>query len=109
MTEPKSLRVGDKIKYVKRPYEWNRNGYRISDDDKLFVDLLISKDEWQAIDFIDEFGNPWISISITDNNTVEHHTWAIFENSGWIRMSAQQPITGHTADPLNGPDHTNHD
>ena len=84
MPNPKNLRVGDRIKYVCRPREWSNINFRVCEDDKIFLDELIKRGYWQRVYEIDEYGYPWIYIRLSIKNKVEIHTWAIFEESGWI-------------------------
>ena len=89
MPDPKLLKVGDRIKYVTRPLEWIDPKFKVCEDDKKFLDAIIKRGYWQRIYEIDEYGNPWIEIRLKVDGKVQLHTWAIFEDSGWILKSVQ--------------------
>lgn len=79
----KDLKLGDKIRFVKRPDEWKEPGYCVHSEDVDFMDELIRRGESYTITDIDE--HPWIEVWIG----AEHHIWALMENSGWEVVSCQ--------------------
>jgi hypothetical protein len=84
MPAPKTLRVGDKIRFIKRPDEWERPDYYVHTDDRLFMDKLIKRGYPARIFMIDEYGTPWVRVRLQVRNASEHHTWAIMEKTGWV-------------------------
>ncbi|GDY13882.1 hypothetical protein LBMAG53_27600 [Planctomycetota bacterium] len=100
MPNAMTLKVGDWIKYVDRPLEWKSKRFRVNRWDIEFLDKLIARGRWQRISKIDEYGTPWIFVRLKYNNHYEHHTWAIFESSGWIMKS---PQLGDATEPATGP------
>ena len=87
MPDPKKIKVGDYIKYVNRPVECSSESYKVDKWDVDFLDKLIMRGRWQRIAFIDEYRNPWIYVKLNIDGKIEHHTWSIFENSGWIKKN----------------------
>ena len=87
MPNPKILKIGDKIKFIHRPAEWNNHKFHTDKEDKKFMDILISRGYWQRISEIDEYGKPWIHVRIKNKNRIEHHTWAIMEKTGWVKYN----------------------
>lgn len=87
MPNPKTLKIGDKIKFIHHPVEWDDPKFHIDKWDKKFMDILISRGYWQKISKIDEYGKPWIQTRIKNKNRVEHHGWAIVEKTGWIKYN----------------------
>lgn len=85
MPNPKTLRIGDKIKFIERPDEWKAPGFIIFPECTEFMDQLIKQTLICTIQEIDEFGQPWIHANVETSDT-EEHTWAIMEQTGWIKV-----------------------
>jgi len=83
MPDPKSLRVGDRVRFVGLPEEWSKPDEFVDDDDVEFMKRMIAR-TWPArIAEIDERGSPWIWVRLKVGGTWEHHSWAIVECTGW--------------------------
>ncbi len=87
MPNPKTLKIGDKIKFIHRPTEWNNAKWHVYAKDKKFMDILIARGYWQRISEIDEYDKPWIHVKIKNKNKIVHHNWAITEKTGWLRKN----------------------
>lgn len=83
MPDPKSLQVGDRVRFVSLPDEWARRGYTVHGESIEFMKQMIKR-SWPARVYqIDEHGYPWIAARIRENGQYHHHTWAIMEFTGW--------------------------
>lgn len=90
MPEPKSLRVGDKVRFVSLSEEWSHPGYSISLQDVAFMRKLIKRPWPSRVCQIDEYGSPWISVKIKVKGVYEQHSWAIFERTGWRHVASRK-------------------
>jgi hypothetical protein len=85
MSISRSLRIGDRIQFVKIPNEWSKPGFKIQKSDIQFMELLIKRKRKFAIKNIDEYGTSWISFRIQINGKLEEHSWGIIEKTGWVK------------------------
>jgi len=83
MPDPKSLNVGDRIRFVSLPDEWQAPGYTVLDEDVEFMKTLIARGRPSRVYEIDEYGTPWIAARIHVDGQSEDHYWGIFERTGW--------------------------
>jgi len=84
--DPKTLRVGDLVRFVSIPEEWSQPGYRILPESVEFMERMIQRAWPSRVYEIDEFGHPWIAAKFKDeDNNLSHH-WAIMESIGWRRV-----------------------
>lgn len=82
----RKLKVGDYVRFTALPDEWNRPGYTLHRDSLLFMKTMIRRRFPSRVYEIDEYGTPWIAARIRRGGRVEHHTWGIFELTGWRRV-----------------------
>jgi hypothetical protein len=84
MPDPKSLKVGDRVRFVAIPTEWSQPDFTVQPCDRSFMKKMICRTWPSRIDKIDEYGQPWISARIREKDGKFHfHSWAIFESTGW--------------------------
>ena len=83
MPDPKQLKVGDRVRFVSLPDEWRDPQSTVLPESVEFMESMISRTWPSRVYEIDEFGTPWIAARIWKNGRLEHHTWGIFEQSGW--------------------------
>lgn len=83
MPDPKQLNVGDRVKFVSMPEEWQAPGYCVHSESVEFMQVMISRRWPSRVYEIDEYGTPWIAARIRKDEHIEHHTWGIFEKTGW--------------------------
>ena len=84
MPDPSKLKVGDKIRFVGIPDEWENHEWNVADESREFMKILVKRNCPSRIYEIDEFGHPWIKARIREKNSYQWHTWSITEHSGWI-------------------------
>jgi len=83
MPDPKSLKVGDLVRFVALPDEWSRTDYTISAGDIAFMKKMIRRSWPSRVSEIDEYGHPWICARMRERGRICHHSWAIMESMGW--------------------------
>ena len=80
MPDPKKLKVGDRIRFVSLPDEWQDPKFTIFEE---CMEIMISRNWPSRIYEIDEYGTPWITARVRVKGQIEHHTWEISEATGW--------------------------
>ncbi len=83
MPDQKKLKIGDRVKFVVLPDEWDAPGCSINDEDVTFMQAMIARKGASRVFRIDEEGFPWIKARIKNLCGIEHHDWGIFEQTGW--------------------------
>ena len=83
MPDPKKLRIGDRVRFVSLPDEWQDPQYRVLPEDVDFMESMVARSWPSRVYEVDEFGTPWISARLRKNGEVEHHTWGLLERTGW--------------------------
>jgi hypothetical protein len=86
MPDPKTLNVGDKIRFTGVPDEWSDPKYKVSKESKLFLRYMITRKYPSRVYEIDENGHPWIVARIKIKGIFKHHAWAIMETTGWRKV-----------------------
>ena len=84
MPDPKSLKVGDKIRFISIPLEWNESGFQVLPESKEFMNDLIKQNAVVVKIRIDEYCNPWFEVDICSGKSNGENSWAVFESSGWV-------------------------
>ncbi len=83
MPNPKTLKVGDLVRFVSLPDEWSRPGHTVMPEDRAFMKKMIKRTWPSRVRWIDEDGLPWIQAKIRERGRLNDHTWAITESTGW--------------------------
>jgi hypothetical protein len=83
MLDPKSLKVGDRVRFTSLPDEWSRKGYTILPESVRFMKVVVKRRWASRVAEIDEYGYAWIHARIRFRGKVHHHSWAIMESTGW--------------------------
>ena len=83
MPDPKKLRIGDRVRFVSLPDEWQDPQYRVLPEDVEFMESMVARSWPSRVCEVDEFGTPWIAARICKDGEIEYHTWGILEQSGW--------------------------
>ncbi len=60
MPDPKSLKVGDLVRFTALPDEWTRPGFYVHRDSIMFMKAMIKRTWPSRISEIDEYGRPVI-------------------------------------------------
>jgi hypothetical protein len=80
------LRVGDRIKPVARPPEWNRPDYHLPAETAALWRLLVARRRPLRVYEVDGQGAPWVRCRVRGpGRRWEHHFLAI-THGGWVRV-----------------------
>ena len=90
MPDPKKLKVGDRVKFVALPDEWDAPRYSTPDEDVAFMKAMIARTWPSRVCRIDESGFPWIEARMRNRSRIVYHGWGIYENTGW-RLVRKRP------------------
>ena len=89
MSEPwRVLRLGDRIRVVRFPSEWERPGYHVPPCTRRLYRLLIERGRPVRVYEVDEYGLPWVRCRFRDSNGWEHHFLAVNDDS-WVRVRSR--------------------
>jgi hypothetical protein len=90
MREPwRDLRVGDRIRIVKMPWDANAPGRIFMPETRRLFKKLIARRRSVRVFQIDEYGKPWIQCRFQRRNgTWEHHSLAVDDDS-WVRVKCR--------------------
>ena len=83
MPDPRKLQVGDRVRFVDFPEEWQDPQYTVLPESVEFMEAMIARSWPSRVYEIDEFGTPWIAARLRTDGEIEHHTWGILEQTGW--------------------------
>ena len=87
MPDPLQLRVGDRVRFVSLPEEWNAPEFQVHAESAAFMKRLIARGRSSRVYRLDEDGLPWIEARLTgDDGAIEYHDWGIRETTGWKRV-----------------------
>jgi hypothetical protein len=90
MSDPQSLQVNDYVRFTAFPEEWGRPGYVLHAECKQFMKTMVRRRFPSRVYEIDEFGTPWIAARLRRRGRIEHHTWGIFEATGWRKVQRKR-------------------
>lgn len=101
MPDPSKLKIGDRVRFISLPDEWARPGICLPPESVAFMRKMIRRGYSSRISQI-EHGGPWIEARIWRRGRWEHHTWGIFESTGWRKVRRRRPNSGcpTTAPPV---------
>ena len=78
--------MGDQVRLVTMPGEFDRPGYQVHRDTRRVYSRLIERRRSVRVFAIDELGLPWISCRFRGKNgRLKYHTLA-FNHGGWVRV-----------------------
>jgi hypothetical protein len=83
MADPRSLKVGDLVRFVTLPDEWSQPNCSVHPSTIAFMKTMVKRSWPSRVYEIDEDGYPWISARIHKRGKREHHFWMIAESTGW--------------------------
>ena len=90
MPDPKTLKVGDLVRFVSLPEAWSRAGYTIQRESIAFMKKMIKRRSPSRVYEIDEYGQPWIAARFRERGRYVSHMWAIMEETGWRRVEQRK-------------------
>ena len=88
MPDPRKLRIGDRVRFIRLPDEWNEPGYQVHEESVEFMTALMKRRRSSRVCKIEEDGYPWIDARLRDEGgAIECHSWGIYEATGWVRVN----------------------
>jgi len=91
MPDPRQLRVGDRVRFVRLPDEWSRPNYWVHDESVEFMMVLIERGRSSRVCKVDEDGYPWIEARVRKSDgAIDYHSWGIYEATGWVRVNRRR-------------------
>jgi hypothetical protein len=86
MPDPRTLKVGDLIRFTELPEEWSQPKNTIHRDTIRFMKAMIRRSKPSRIREIDEWGTPWIRAFSIERGKRSYHSYGILESTGWRRV-----------------------
>lgn len=85
----RDLRVGDRVRIVRMPYDSYAPGYTFFPETRRLYKKLIARQRALRVYEIDEWDSPWIRCRFRrKNGTWEHHFLAIRDDS-WVKVKSR--------------------
>lgn len=86
----RELRVGDRVRVVRMPSDWDAPGYFVPTCTRRLYRRLIGRRRSVRVYKIDESGVPWIACRFQKNDgSWEYHLLAMNDDS-WIRVRSRE-------------------
>src|SRR4051794_3607054 len=83
----RDLRVGDRIRFVRMPTEFDGPGYHVHPETRAVYRRLIERRRPVRVYEVDEWGAPWIRCRFKrEDASWEHHFLAV-NHDGWVRVN----------------------
>ncbi|MEX0611234.1 MAG: hypothetical protein WD738_08875 [Pirellulales bacterium] len=90
----RNLRVGDRIRIVRMPSEFDKPGYCVPPMTRRLYKKLIARRRPVRVYEIDEYGRPWIGCQFRDRNgNWEYHALCVDDDS-WVRVKKRTYLNG---------------
>jgi hypothetical protein len=84
MPDPRTLSVGDWVRFTNLPEEWRAEGFTANADSVDLMRCLVARRRPSRIARVTDDGYPWIDVRIrTSDGRVEYHSWGIYASTGW--------------------------
>jgi hypothetical protein len=83
MPDPRTLKVGDRVRFIAIPDEWSEPDCCVDEESRAFMEAIIRRRHPSRIREIDESGMPWITARMKGGEAWVHHGWGISESTGW--------------------------
>jgi hypothetical protein len=91
MNEPwRQLRVGDRIRLVSWPPEWEQPGFHVPACTRRLVRRLIARRRPLRVYRIDECGTPWIQCRLRNKRGGWDHHFLSITQGGWVRVKPRR-------------------
>lgn len=83
MPDPRRLKVGDRVRFVALPDEWQNPNICIPRESLAFMKRMIRRKYPSRVARIDDSGYPWIDARMIQRGKEHRHSWLITESTGW--------------------------
>lgn len=86
MPDPRTLKVGDLVRFVKLPDEWADPNYFTHPETRAFMKRMIKRAWPSRVAWIDKDGYPWIEARMRQRGRLYYHSYGIYRSTGWRRV-----------------------
>lgn len=84
------LRVGDRVRLVSMPIEFDSPGYYLHADTRRVYKRLIARKRSIRVNRIDERGRPWIECRFRVNTGRWETHFLLVNHGGWVRVKPRR-------------------
>lgn len=92
MADPLSLQVGDLVRFIALPTEWQQPNYLVHRDSVRFMKKLIARSWPSRVSEINEHGYAWIDARMRVRGRWTYHRWLITEKTGWRKVQRRSVL-----------------
>ena len=85
------LRVGDRLRPVTAPPEWQQSGYHLPADTAELWRVLVARRRPLRVYEVDARGVPWVQCRVLSNNGGWEHHFLAITHGGWVRVANARP------------------
>jgi hypothetical protein len=89
MPDPMTLKVGDRVRFISLPQEWDDPKYQVQPCSVRFMKELVARTWPSRVFRIDDVGTPWIRARFTTGPVKGYHEWGIMEHTGWRKVTVR--------------------
>jgi hypothetical protein len=86
----RTLHVGDRIRLVRMPPEWDLPGSRVPPCTRRLVHRLIARRRSLRVYEVDECGAPWVRCRLRRKSGAWEHHYLSMTQGGWVRVKARR-------------------
>ena len=90
MPDPKSLKVGDRVRFVSTPTAWFAPNRVVPREDTDFMKRMIKRTWPSRVYKIDYLGYPWIRANMWHGKKPVFHFWMITDIDGWRKVDSRK-------------------
>ena len=85
------LRVGDRLRPVTAPPEWQQSGDHLPADTAELWRVLVARRRPLRVYEVDARGVPWVQCRVLSNNGGWEHHFLAITHGGWVRVANARP------------------
>jgi hypothetical protein len=82
----RELRVDDRIRIVKMPWDADLPGYTFHSDTRRLYKKLIARRRSLRVFKVDKYGSPWIHCKFRLKNGLFEYHWLALNDDSWVRV-----------------------
>jgi hypothetical protein len=84
------LRVGDRIRFVGMPPEWDAPGFYVPECTRRLVRRLIARRRPLRVYEVGEWGSPWVRCQFRLRSGRWEYHWLAIREGGWVRVKRRR-------------------
>ncbi len=86
----RDLRIGDRVRIVRFPAEWNQPGYYLHPATRRLYKQLIERRRAVRVCQIDDWGLPYIRCQFRRRNGKWEYHWLSINDDSWVRVQRRK-------------------